>query len=406
MNLAYLTNQYPKISHSFIRREICALETQGVAITRFSIRRAREDFPDPADQRELARTEFLLERGARALSWNTWRIATTRPCAFAKAWRATLKMGWRSQRGLARHFIYLAEACLLRALCVARGITHLHVHHATNPATVALLCHTLGGPAYSLTIHGPEEFQHAPGLALNEKIERAAFVVAVSEWGRRQLLPWCEDTHHEKIHLVRNGVDELFSATMPRAIQNTPRFLWIGRLEEQKDPLLLARAVRYLRAQNISCVVAMVGDGPLRGVLEKEIVRHDLQEMILIKGWASRAQILDELRGARALILSSCAENVPSVILEALLQTRPVISTDVGGVSEMLPDGEAGWLVPPHSPEDLARAMLRVLETEVTELERLGRAGRRFVLENFDAARQATQLRMLFCDADARAKEN
>jgi colanic acid/amylovoran biosynthesis glycosyltransferase len=406
VNLAYLTNQYPKISHSFIRREICALETEGIAITRFSIRRARENFPDPADRCELARTQFLLERGVRALSWNTLRIATSRPCAFAKAWRAAFKMGWRSRRGLGRHFVYLAEACLLQTLCAARGITHLHVHHATNPAAVALLCRTLGGPSYSLTIHGPEEFEHAPRLALNEKIEHAAFVVTVSEWSRRQILPWCEGRHHEKIHIVRNGVDELFSATMPRAIQNTPHFLWIGRMEEQKDPLLLARAVRSLRTQRISCLVTMIGDGALRGLLEKEIVRHGLQEMILTKGWASRAQILDALRGARALILSSRAENAPSVIVEALLQRRPVISTDVGGVSEMLWEGEAGWLVPPNSPEDLARAMRRVLETDVTELERLGLAGRRFVLENFDAARQAKQLRLLLCGADARAKEN
>lgn len=392
MKLGYLTNQYPKISHAFIRREILALEAQGVEITRFSIRRSPDAFVDPSDKAEPARTEFLLARGAPALFASVMRAAA-QPRAFAHAYRVMWRMGAGSQRGMARHFAYLAEACLLRELCAARGIAHIHVHHATNPAAVALLCKVIGGPTYSLTVHGPEEYQEAARLGLPEKIAHAAFVVTVSEWGRRQLLPWCGATAQDKIQVLPIGVEEIFSCTPPVRIPDAPHFLWVGRLEEQKDPLLMVRAVERLRAQNRTCTVTMLGDGHLRAEIEREIARRDLHTLVMLKGWAGRQEILAELRACRALVLSSRAENVPSVILEALAQERPVVTTRVGGTAELVRDGETGWLVRPNSIEALAGGMRCALETDAAKLEGMGQAGRRFVLENFDVSKWAAQLR-------------
>lgn len=396
MKLAYLTNQYPAVSHTFIRNEICALEEQGIEIARFSIRRANENFPDAADQRELARTEFLLEQGVGALLKHTAREILARPRAFFVATSCALKMGWRSQRGVARHLVYLAEACLLRARCAERGIAHLHVHHATNPAAVARLCFALGGPTYSLTVHGPEEFDAPTRWALNEKVAGAQFVVTVSEWGRAQLQRACDEKYHTKFRVVHCGIGEAFVREAPGAVPNTPRFLWVGRLAEQKDPLTLLDAVECLHAQNVLCAVTMVGDGELRSMLETEIARRKLDARVALAGWADGEMVRTELRAARALVLSSRAENAPSVILEALAQGRAVISTDVGGVRELVQDGETGWLVPPRSPELLANALRRALETDVKCLSRMGENGRNFVLENYNLTRQAIQLRALF----------
>lgn len=396
MKLAYFTNQYPKISHTFIRNEICALERSGVEITRFAIRRANEALTDPADLRELARAEILLERGAAEILKNLSRTALRRPFAFAKALRTMLKMGWRSQRGLARHFVYLAEACLLQTLCAERGITHVHGHHGTNPAAVALLCKMLGGPSYSLTVHGPEEFEDNARLALDLKIANAEFVVSVSEWGRAQLMRRCEPAQHAKIFVVRHSIDEKYFDVEPAPVPNTVQLVWVGRLAEQKDPLLLVRAIEKLGREHVSCTVSMFGDGPLRAVLEKEIARCGLERVIALRGWANRKQILDVLQKSRALVLSSYAENTPSVILEAFAQARPVVSTNVGSVAELVRDGATGWLVPPGDADGLARALRSVLETGTASLSEMGKTGRRFVQENFDADTQARQLRALF----------
>ncbi len=399
LKLAYLTNQYPKISHSFIRREILALEALGVEITRFSIRRAKENFPDPADRTELQRTTFLLDGGAVSLLGATLAAALVRPHSFLRALRMTLKMGLRSLRGPVRHLVYLAEAAKLQKLCHERGITHLHVHHATNPAVVALLCKMLGGPPYSLTVHGPEEFEQGNKLALNEKIAHAAFVTTVSEWSRGKLIEYCDTADAKKIHLVRNGIDDFFVSNLPTTVTGTPQLLWVGRMEKQKDPLMLVRAVKKLRAQNYSCAVTMIGDGSLRAAVEKEIQESGLTGTFTLKGWGNQAEILAHLRSARVLVLSSRSENVPSVIQESLAQARPVVSTRVGGVDELVQDGVTGWLVPPDSVEELARVLLYVLLTDPAQLQQMGQRGRQFILKNHSLTAHAAQLLALLDSA-------
>lgn len=396
MKLAYLTNQYPAISHSFIRLEITALEEQGVEIARFSVRRSAGPLPDPADQRELARTESLLERGAGTLMRNLLNAASTRPRAFRRALRLAMKMGWRSERGMMRHFAYLAEACVLQSRCASRGITHLHVHHATNPAAVALLCRALGGPAYSLTVHGPEEFEHAARLALGLKIAHAAFVVSVSAHGHAELSRWCDDGDQEKIHIVHCGVDGSFLSDAVTCVPDVPRLIWVGRLAEQKDPRTLVHAVGWLRAHQVACSVTMLGDGPMRPTIANEIARYNLGDIVTLAGWANHATVMQELLQARALVLSSRAENIPIVIMEALALGRPVVSTNVGGIGELVEDGKSGWLVPAGSVDALGQAMHRVLCSSVERLSEMGQVGRARVVESFSLPRQARQLRALF----------
>ncbi|WP_131655550.1 hypothetical protein [Methylocucumis oryzae] len=71
-----------------------------------------------------------------------------------------------------------------------RKIEHLHMHFGTNSACVGLLCRYLGGPSYSITIHGPEEFDAPLGLSLADKISASAFVLAISDFGSSQIRRW------------------------------------------------------------------------------------------------------------------------------------------------------------------------------------------------------------------------
>src|SRR5262249_31868871 len=156
MRVAYLVNQYPHVSHSFIRREIAALESLGVSVERFSIRASAAEVVDPADRRGAQRTHILLG-GPFALVGGLLSATGLHPLRFFRALRMTLIMGWRSQRGVGRHLAYLAEACLLQKRLQKLQVQRLHAHFGTNPAAVALLCCILGGPTYSFTVHGPEE---------------------------------------------------------------------------------------------------------------------------------------------------------------------------------------------------------------------------------------------------------
>ena len=161
MRIAYLINQYPKVSHTFIRREIQALERAGVEIMRLSLRGWNEPLVDPEDIVERKKTRYVLQSGALAIAVAMLKTAVSRPGQFVRALSLTFRMGWRAERPLPVHLVYLAEACLICRWLQSDKVDHLHAHFGTNSAEVAMLVHELGGPPWSFTVHGPEEFDKA-----------------------------------------------------------------------------------------------------------------------------------------------------------------------------------------------------------------------------------------------------
>lgn len=396
MTIAYLINQYPKVSHSFIRREIAGVEASGLRVERFSIRSCSSELVDEEDKQELEKTRVILGIGIIGLIFALIRTGLTRPVRFVRAFSLMLQIGWHSERGVWRNFAYLAEACVLLRWFSELGIAHVHSHFGTNSTTVAMLCRTLGGPPYSFTVHGPEEFDKVQAIALTEKIERAAFVVAVSSFGKSQLYRWCERQHWSKIHVVHCGVDELFLTQTPVPIPDQPRLVCVGRLTEQKGHLLLVEAAGRLAAESLPFKLVLVGDGPLRSEIETLMAQYGLQDRVEIMGWASSREVQQQLLASRGLVLPSFAEGLPVVIMEALALSRPVISTYVAGIPELVEPNTCGWLVPPGSVESLTEAMRAALQAPVETLEQMGRAGAHRVSEQHDAAKEASKLAALF----------
>jgi len=395
LRIAYLINQYPQTSQSFIRREIQALEELGFHVERTTLRRWRERLVDPQDQAEADRTRCVLESGAWRLGLELLACAFTRPLRLARALRLALALGLRSERGLGVHLVYLLEACTLRAWYAGADICHVHAHFGTNSATVALLCHTLGGPPYSFTVHGPEEFDVPLLLHLDRKVAGAAFAIAISEYGRAQLMRWCAPEHWERIHVVHCGVDESFLAAPPSAPPSALRCVCVGRLSEQKGQALLVEAVHLLAQQGLELELRLVGDGPLRAPLEALIARLGLQARVHVTGWASSAQVRAELQAARVLVLASFAEGLPVVLMEALALGRPAVTTWVAGIPELVEHGVSGWLVAPGSAEALAEALSAAMRASPEQLAEMGRRGTARVAERHDARREASELARL-----------
>ena len=396
MTIAYLVNQYPKVSHSFIRREIAGVEACGIRVARFSIRSCGSELVDEVDKLELEKTQVVLGIGKVGLLFALLRVAITRPARFLSAFWLMLQVGWNSERGVFRHLAYLAEACVLLRWFEDLGIAHVHSHFGTNSTTVAMLCRALGGPPYSFTVHGPEEFDKAKAIALEEKIKRSAFVVAVSSFGKSQLYRWCEHEQWSKIHVVHCGVDELFLTQAHIPVPDQPRLVCVGRLCEQKGHLLLVEAAGELAAEGLPFRLVLVGDGPLRSQIETMIARLGLQDHIEITGWASNNDVQQQILNSRAMVLPSFAEGLPVVVMEALALSRPVISTYVAGIPELVEPGICGWLVPPSSVEALTAAMRAALQLPVEKLEQMGKAGAVRAAQQHDAAIEASKLAALF----------
>jgi colanic acid/amylovoran biosynthesis glycosyltransferase len=264
-----------------------------------------------------------------------------------------------------------------------------------------MIAASIAGIPYSLTIHGPGEFDRPLELALDLKIRRAKFVAAVTEFGRSQLFRWSDLADWPKIRIVHCGVEPLFLDREPDLPPKAPQFVCVGRLAEQKGQLVLIEAAGKLAAEGIDFGITLVGDGPMRGPIEAAIDRLGLEGRVRLAGWMGARGVVDELLKARALVLPSFAEGLPVVIMEALALGRPVISTYIAGIPELVEPGVCGWLVPAGSVDALARAMREALSSPVEELARMGREGSRRVAERHDVRIEARKLSALFATGPA-----
>jgi glycosyltransferase involved in cell wall biosynthesis len=394
--LAYLVSQYPKVSHSFIRREITALEKQGWQILRLSIRGWDSELVEAEDIQERARTTFVLRAGALSLMMATIRQFVSSPRRFFQAIALAVSMMRTSDRPFIWHLIYLAEACWIVLALKSRGISHIHAHFGTNPAEVVMLAQELAGVSYSFTIHGTGECDQARYIHLDEKIRRAAFVVAVCSFGRAQIFRVVEQRCWSKVKVVHCGIDRTFGDIDAVVPAETARLVCVGRLSEEKGQLLLVKVAATLAREGCNFKLVLVGDGELRGQIEQMIADNDLANHVTITGYASASRVKDEILAARALVLPSFSEGLPIVIMEAMVLGRPVLGTYIAGIPELVVDGQTGWLFPAGSEEDLLSAVRKCLDAPKETLKTMGELGRDRALQRHDIDKQAEKLTSLF----------
>jgi glycosyltransferase involved in cell wall biosynthesis len=273
------------------------------------------------------------------------------------------------------HLAYLIEACVVFRWCTQLGVTHVHSHFGTNAPAVAMLCRMLGGPPYSFTVHGPEDFDLAYALSFDEKIGRAQFVVAISHFAKSQLFRWCHHRDWSKINIVRCGMSPTYLAAPDVPVPDAARLLNVGRLCEQKGQILLMEAARELRSRGIHFELNLVGDGEDRAALEEIIARYGLTDSVRLLGWQTEAQVQEQIRQCRLVVLPSFAEGLPVVLMEALAMGRPVIATSIAGIPELVQHKVSGWLIPPGSVEALVSAVCDGLAMPVEQLNQMGSAG-------------------------------
>ena len=397
VRVAYLVNQYPKVSHTFIRREILALERAGVPVTRISTRGWDDkDLVDPDDVAEQSITHYIMKDGVSGLLKATVGAFMRAPRAVIGACVEALRMSRKSDRPLLIHLAYVAQACRMLEWTRAERITHIHAHFGTNPAEVAMYVRLLGGPAYSFTVHGPDEFDKGHCLNLDKKIGRSKFIVAVNSYCRAQMFRRCAEADWRKVKQVHCGLERAFYEAAAMPVPAERRLVCVGRLCEQKGQLLLVEAFAQVQNALGDCHLVLAGDGEMRGEIEAKIAALGIKDSVTITGWISSSQVRDEILASRALVLPSFAESLPVVIMEAMALRRPVITTYVAGIPELVIPGDTGWLVPAGSITPLAQAMQACLSADADDLQRMGNAGYARVVVRHSADIEAARLARLF----------
>jgi glycosyltransferase involved in cell wall biosynthesis len=402
--IAYLVGRYPKISHTFILREVQALRELGIEIDTFSI------WPTPpdelltdADRAEAERTFSILPVRSGHLVRSHLAALAASPAAYLRLAAHAVRTARPGLRGKFLALTWLAETPMLWRELRRRGITHVHAHLVGTAPTVAMLCtefanrvDTSRKHTWSLTVHGPSEFYDVLNQAVAEKVRNADFAVAISDFGRSQLMGLVGEEHWRKLHVVHCGV--IPSAYDPVRQDGRPgplRVVTVGRLAPVKGHALLLEAVRELQGRGTDVRLTIIGDGPKRAELERHANGLGVSGQVTFTGAVGQDEISGHYGNADLYVHASFAEGLPVVLMEAMAHGLPVVAAGVMGVREIVIDGDNGLVVRPGRVDELVAAIER-LAGEPDQRRRMGEAGRGIIEREFDVRASAALLRELF----------
>lgn len=394
--IAYLTGDYPKVSHTFILREVEALRANGIDVLTCSIRQPPEaEFKGQEELRARAET-FYVKAAARhplRLLAAHGRAVLHSPGAWARTLALAVRMRSPGLKALIWQLFYFLEAGVLADHLHKNQVRHLHNHFGNSSCSVAVLAAELAGIPFSFTEHGPAIFFEVDRWSLPEKIARAAFVVAITHFCRSQLMLFSKPADWPKITIVHCGVT-------PAAYRRDPggtgkRVAFVGRLDPVKGALLLVEAMATALKVHPDATLILAGDGPARAPAEARARSLGIGAAIHFAGFMTQGQVADLLANSDMLVLPSFAEGLPVVYMEALASRIPVVASRVAGVQELVEDGVTGFAVPPGDVATLADRMIRLMD-DPGLARAMGDAGRKAVEDGFDIAREGAWLAEIF----------
>lgn len=392
--IAYLTGEYPAVSHTFVLREVAALRAQGVDILTCSVRRPGQDqLRGPAERAEAEATFNLLDHAKQPRRLIGAQIAALKtPRLYGRTLRKAWSMRGPGLRASLYQLFYFLEATVLAQHLKAQGVTHLHNHFAQASGTVALLAARLAGIPFSFTLHGPADFTDPKLWRLDAKIREAVFVACISHYCRSQAMLASPVEDWSKLHIVHCGVEPTRYDAPSAAGRG---LLFVGRLAAAKGVPVLVEAMSQILQAHPDAHLTLIGDGPDRPMLEDQVRRLNLSGAIRFAGYQSQDEVADALVRAAVFVLPSFAEGVPVVLMEAMAARRPVVATRIAGIPELVENGVSGRIVLPGDAAALASAVCDILAAS-DQAAAMGEAGRRKVEAEFDIAQEAKKLAALF----------
>lgn len=380
--IGYLVPQFPGQTHIFFWREIAELEARGVVPDLLSTRPPppgliAHDWTDEA----VARTCYL----GRLSGLDTLSALPRLP------WGQLLREAQRDGFSVLKDALVCAGAAVaLKRRAKAQGWSHVHVHSCGRAAMVAAFAKLMGGPSYSLTLHGPLQDY---GPAQRIKWRHASFATIIT---RKLIAEMARDIPEDlpaRMVLRPMGVD---TARFKRDGVYAPvtegeplRVFSCGRLNIVKGHQDLICAVKSLRhaGRDVRLEIAGqddAGGGGFSSELRSLIKRESLGDCVTLLGPIDADKVKDKLLNAHIFCLASWHEPLGVAYMEAIACGVPTIGTNAGGVPELITDGIEGLLVPPKDPAALAAAIARIADDPDLAMH-LSQTGRTRMVKEFSA---------------------
>src|SRR6184192_79211 len=395
MRLGYLYSRYPVISQTFCDAEMLALERRGLKLAIGSIYSPLTSLRHEHISCLRAPIHYAPPQEILRVSEKNAKIAGRWPRNLVERHDERYGPVVKAEQR-ARNALYFAD------FFARNGVDHVHVHFANRAAHTAVFLKEISGIPFSVTAHG-QDFMKDLGSddLLREICAAAEFVAAETDYSRELLRQCCPDSAC-KIHRVYNGIDlERFPAPALATMNHVPRIISVGRLVEFKgfEHLIDACAELARRGFDFSCDI--IGDGPLRDRLRLKVDSLNLSSRVNLLGSLSQGAVLEKLQTADLFTLASVTDSegasdvFPTVIVEAMASARPVVSTRLAGIPELMIDGETGLLVSPADTTALTEALQKLLCDRELRV-RYGCAGRARIERHFRIEHTVAPLLKLF----------
>ena len=390
MKVGYVVEQYPQFSTPFIVDEIAAHEDAGLEIEIFSLNPSTDTHYLPSIARVGSPVRFLAGSSGADELWSQMRDAGD---AFPSFWNRLAEVREDDVRTI-------AQAIELARLVGQNGVSHLHAHFATAPTTVARLAASLANVSYSFTAHTEDLIGADVDEAdLASKIKDASGTITDNDFSREYI----EQAFGKKAGRIERVYAGLRTDMLPftSPASRSRQIVAVGPLEETSGFEFLIEAVAKLNGAGKPVRCDIYGRGSLEGKLRELIASHDLRDSVKIVVSASAEEVENQVRNASVLVAPSVVAedgstpSVPEALLEAMTVGTPCLSTDVGGIPEIIVDGQTGVQVPQKDADALAKAIKELVSDDVKRV-RLALKARVLVESEFNIHRNAERMRSFF----------
>jgi colanic acid/amylovoran biosynthesis glycosyltransferase len=388
MRVAYVVSRFPNPSETFIVRELEVVSADpDIELELFSLFPPKSTFEHRSAMRW---TRDLRRPGVgEALQGAAWWMLRS-PVKVLGLLKRVLSATYRSP-GIAARSLLTVPIALVHARRVrASPIAHVHAHFATYPALAAWICHRMTGVPFSYTAHAHDLYVDDSLLRLT--LPEARFVATISEFNRRLIAGYGVETPVELVHC---GVDPGKYRFLPRRVpaEGPVSTLCVAGLQEKKGHEVLLEALTAPGLDRLR--LRLVGDGPLRGELERLANTLGIESRVEFLGSRDETEVRSLLEEADLFVLPSRVardgqmEGLPVALMEAVASGVPTVATRLSGIPELISDGETGWLAEPGDPRSLRTKLEQALaEGAPASLD----AGRALVERDFDQAESGRRI--------------
>ena len=407
-SVAYILTNYPRLSHTFIAREINDLESLGVRVERVSMNAVLPSDLETRDGRcESEKTFYIKTSSTSAIVKAVFAAMRMSPLGFARlAWRS-VRMGGTDLRAMLWRLFYLVEAALVWNHLRTTDARHLHAHFGLTPATIAWFTADIGNFdrtqhwTWSFTSHGFQDFVDEREAQIALKTAHASFVVGISDFTRSQLMRLSNPQFWDRFEIVRCGIDvDEFAFRAQHPDNPIPRVVTVARLSPEKGHVIIVNAVKQLRDRGVDVIAEFVGGGPFRDEIKAEAERLGVSDRVEFTGELEAPGVVERLNQADVFCLPSFAEGLPVSIMEAMAIGVPVITTYISGIPELAQDHRRALTLPAGNVEALADAITELINDRALG-EELAKAARAEIELNYSSIDNVARLAALFANARA-----